>query len=179
LALLQEHKLRLNAKGAQIRIFLRTIDRTIDGIKGDTEMNVKDLYTGFSADKQNAYVEDLVNKLGEDQRAEIESTRNNFDMRSADGKTAVMQMLADIEGDLVNQMLTGTAADSVDLDDLLTLHRTWISDMWEKPCSSAAYSGMAELYTSTPDFRTRYETLGECFTDYLCAAMRAHNARIS
>jgi hypothetical protein len=117
--------------------------------------------------------------LGEDQRAEIESTRNNFDMRSADGKTVVMQVLADIEGDLVNQMLAGTAADSVDFDDLLTRHRTWISDMWGKPCSSAGYSGMPELYASTPDFRTRYETLAAGFTDYLCAAMRAHSARIS
>jgi DNA-binding transcriptional MerR regulator len=58
LAVLQEYKALLNVKGARIRILLRTIDLTIDGIKGDTEMNVKDLYTGFSADRQTAYVED-------------------------------------------------------------------------------------------------------------------------
>ncbi len=95
LAVLQEHKALLNAKGARIRILLRTIDLTIDGIKGDTKMNVKDLHAGFSADEK---------------------------------------ILADIEGHLVNHMLTGTAADSVDLDDLLTRHRTWISDMWGMPC---------------------------------------------
>ena len=49
--------------------------------------------------------------------------------------------------------------------------------MWGRDCSPDAYAGLAGLYLSHPDFRKRYETIGEGFTDYLAAAMKAHAAR--
>jgi hypothetical protein len=38
---------------------------------------------------------------------------------------------------------------------------------------------MADLYSSHPDFRARYEAHGEGFTDWLASAMRAYAARLA
>ncbi len=49
--------------------------------------------------------------------------------------------------------------------------------MWDKPCSPASYSGLADLYLSHPDFRARYEAIAPGFTEYLTAAMKAYATR--
>ena len=48
---------------------------------------------------------------------------------------------------------------------------------WDKPCPPAAYSGLADLYLSHPDFVKRYETIAPGFAEFLVAAMKAHAAK--
>ncbi len=179
MAALRAHRSRLREEVNRYRLLLRTIDRTIADIKGDGKMNVEKLYEGFSATKQDAYVEDLVTTLGEDARDQIVQGRSRYERRSGAAKKAAMQALADIEGALVARMQAGVAPGDPALDVLLERHQTWIGDMWGKACDASAYAGMADIYAAHPDFRARYESLGTGFTDYLCAAMRAYSARIA
>lgn len=52
--------------------------------------------------------------------------------------------------------------------------------MWgNKVCPPADSAGIADLYSSHPDFRARYEAHGAGFTDWLTAAMKAHAGRLT
>jgi hypothetical protein len=49
--------------------------------------------------------------------------------------------------------------------------------MWGKPCPPAAYAGLAELYETHPDFRSRYEALAPGLADFLPRVMRSWAAQ--
>ena len=52
--------------------------------------------------------------------------------------------------------------------------------MWNKACPPEAYSGLADLYLTHPDFRTKFDgDGGEGFTEWLTAAMKAYAARLT
>ena len=48
-AALVGHRGRLKAQGSRIRQLLRTIDRTIAVLKGERQMNIDELYQGFTS----------------------------------------------------------------------------------------------------------------------------------
>ncbi|WP_299934335.1 TipAS antibiotic-recognition domain-containing protein [uncultured Nitratireductor sp.] len=89
-----------------------------------------------------------------------------------------MRDLAGIEANLVKAMQDGTVPEARALDTALERHRTWVSDMWNRPCTPTAYAGLADIYESHPDVTQRYETLGKGFSRWLPATMRAGARRM-
>ena len=67
----------------------------------------------------------------------------------------------------------------VSLDPLLKRHRAWVAAMWDRPCPPDAYSGLADLHLSHPDFIKRYEAIAEGFSDYHADAMKAYALRLA
>jgi len=68
----------------------------------------------------------------------------------------------------------GVDPDSDVVDQLIDRHRAWVAMMWDRPCSPASYSGLADLYLAHPDFVARYEAMEKGFAEYLAGAMKLH-----
>ncbi|MEO6041769.1 MAG: MerR family transcriptional regulator [Croceibacterium sp.] len=73
LAILREHRERLAARVEHSRQLLTTIDRTIAELTGESTMDDKELYKGFSPEKQAEYEDWLVDRYGGEMRERIES----------------------------------------------------------------------------------------------------------
>lgn len=174
---LLRHREKLEAERERYRVLIDTIDFTIAGIKGETNMTNADLYKGFSAEKQAGYEAWLIERYGDPMKADIERSRKKFGAMTDAEKQAVMQELQRIEEALAEGLRRGVdpAADAI--DGLIARHRAWVAQMWDKPCSGEAYSGLADLYLSHPDFVARYESIEKGFATYLTSAMKAHAAK--
>jgi MerR family transcriptional regulator, thiopeptide resistance regulator len=178
---LREHRHVLDQRTEHYRELIATIDRTITALEGERKVDIQHLYKGFSAEKQAEYetwiVEPYGKKIRTDLRADVERSRKHVAGFSKEDIAARMQILAEVEAGLAEHCRRQTPKEDAGLEGLLVRHREWVAGMWGKPCSPAAYAGLADLYSSHPDFRTRYETLAPGLAEYLPAAMKAYAAR--
>jgi DNA-binding transcriptional MerR regulator len=179
-AILTEHRSAIADRVKRSRQLLRTIDRTIAELQGEAEMKDKDLYKGFSPEKQAQYEDWLVENYGGDMRRHIDESKAKLAKLDADGMAALMQ-----EGNAAGQVLAeafqnGAAPDDPANEPLLERHRAWVSAMWDKTCPPDAYAGLAELYLEHPDFRSKFDNDGGSgFTDWLSKAMKAYAAKLA
>jgi DNA-binding transcriptional MerR regulator len=174
---LRAQREKLAAEAKRYAELVRTIDRTIADLNGVTAMKNADLYKGISPEKQAEYERWLIEKYGGDMPERIAVSKKKYESMSDAEKRALNDELTDVETAWADAMKNGVPADSPSLDPLLRRHRAWVAAMWNKPCPPEAYAGLADLHLSHPDFVSRYETLGEGFSDYHARSMKAYAAR--
>jgi MerR family transcriptional regulator, thiopeptide resistance regulator len=175
---LRRQREKLAAEADRYAQLVRTIDRTIADLTGDTEMNDQDLYSGVTPPKQAEYEAWLVEKYGGDMPERIAVSRKTFEALTEPDKAALMQELKAIDEALAGAMKNGIPADSTALDPLLRRHRAWIATMWDKPCPPGAYHGLADMQQSHPDFVARHEAIAPGYSDYHAAAMKSYARRV-
>ncbi|MEO8315612.1 MAG: MerR family transcriptional regulator [Pseudomonadota bacterium] len=182
---LRDYRQQLVQRITQHHELIATVDRTIASIEGERKMEAKNLYQGFSAEKQAEYEEWIVNRYATDERSRdnlresVERSRKHVQAFSKEDIAARTQMLASLAAQLAEHCRKGTPAGHAELAPLLDGHRDWVAGMWGRPCPPRAYAGLADLYELHPDFRARYEVLTPGFSDYLPTAMRAYSRSFS
>jgi DNA-binding transcriptional MerR regulator len=170
---------KLAAEADRYAQLVKTIDRTIADLTGDTQMKNEDLYAGVTPPRQAEYEAWLVEKYGGDMPERIAASRRKFDALSESERAGLMRELKDIDDAWAGAMKNGIPADSPALDPLLERHRAWVATMWDKPCPPEAYAGLAQMHLSHPDFVARYEAIAPGFSDYHAEAMQAYARRRS
>lgn len=168
---------KLAAEAQRFARLVETIDRTIAALKGELEMDEKELYGGISPDNQAEYEAWLVDRYGGDMPQRIAESRKAYAQMAAEQQQAAMRELADVESALAEAMQRGIPADVRVLDPLLARHRAWVGLMWGRACPPEAFAGLADLHLAHPDFVARYEAIAPGFSDYHAAAMKAYAAR--
>lgn len=176
---LHRQRERLAAEAKRYAQLVRTIDRTIADLNGDGTMRNADLYKGISPEKQAEYERWLVEKYGGDMPERLAQTRRKYDQLTEAEKAKLQDDLKEIETAWADAMRNGIEAESPALDPLLARFRDWVSFMWARPCPPEAFAGLADMHLGHPDFVSRYESLGEGFSDYHAAGMKAYAARLA
>ena len=176
-AVLSHHREVLAERIERSRQLLTTIDRTIAELNGEGTMNDKDFYHGFAPEKQAEYEQQLIDHLGENARKGIEASKAHWGTLGKKDMQAALEEGGKAEMALVERFRAGDAIDAPEVEPALERHRAWVSRMWGRECPVPTYGSMADLYSSDPGFRARYEAHGEGFTDWLAGAMRAHAAQ--
>ncbi|MEO6079020.1 MAG: MerR family transcriptional regulator [Steroidobacteraceae bacterium] len=178
---LREYRQQLTQRIAHHHELIATVDRTINLLEGEQQMETGSMYKGFSAEKQAEYEDWIVNRYSSDERSrdnlrvDMQRSRQHVAGFTKEDFAARMRLAALVTAELAGHCRSGTPTEDSALAPLLERHREWVAGMWGKPCSPVAYAGLADLYESHPDFRSRYETLATGFADYLPAAMRAYS----
>jgi DNA-binding transcriptional MerR regulator len=179
LAILREHRGRLAERVERSRQLLRTLDRTIAELNGESVMDDKDLYQGFAPEKQAEYEDWMIERFGGDMRERIEASKAKVAALGADGFKVRIAEGGEVSAPLAEAFKSGVAPEDPANDPLLACHHAWIAKMWDRACPPEAYAGLADLYLAHPDFRTEFDKSGEGFVDWLTAAMKAYAARIA
>ena len=177
MGVLLQHREKLAAEQERYRVLIETIDRTIEELKGARTMSNADLYKGFSPEKQAGYEAWLIERYGEPMRESIEHSRRAFGELSVHERESLRKEYAEVEQALAGALRNGVDPASEAVGLLLRRHRAWVSTMWGKVCPPQAYSGLADLYRSHPDFIARYEGIAPGFAGYLADAMKLHAAK--
>ena len=177
ISVLMRHRAKLEAERERFRVLIDTIDRTVADMRGETPMPNADLYRGFSAERQAEYEAWLIERDGDPMKEDVARSRKAKAKMSEAESRAVMEELRDIETALAEGMKRGLDPAADPVGRVIARHRAWVAAAWDRPCTPDAYSGLADLYLSHPDFVTRYETIAPGFTTFLVAAMKAHAAR--
>ncbi len=169
---LQSHKARLEDEAKRLPKLIRTLERTIETIKGQKTMHIDTLYQAFPPEKQAAYEAELAQGSPEMQ-AHIARSKAAIGQKPE----AQMRELQEIEAGIITNMQAGLPANARDNAALIARHRAWVSTMWGRECAPDAHRGLAQMYGAHPDFNQRYEALAKDFTAYICAAILANSPR--
>jgi len=173
----QDHRKSIEQESRRQLQLLKTIDRTIADLTGETKMKTQDLYKGFSAEKQAEHVDWLLSNLDDKAQETLRMSKAKL-VKDADGdkNTLIknrMIELEKIEGELIMAMQSGVSDADEALNEPLRLHHSWVAQWWGHAPQKDAYIGLAEMYKSHPDFVQRYEALASGFATYLAASMTA------
>ena len=98
--MLREQRARIAGEADRYRRLARTIDRTIAELEGRDTVMDKQLYEGFSPEKQAGYEAWIIDKYGEQARPRIDAGRAALAAMSPEQKQDWMAEVAGIEGDL-------------------------------------------------------------------------------
>lgn len=177
LTALREQRSRLEQEADRFRRLARTIDRTIAELEGRKIMMDKQLYEGFSPDKQAGYEAWIIDKYGDQAKEGVEAGRAAVAAMSPDQRGGWMAEVAELEGDLASAMEDGAPADDPALDPLLKGHHAWVARTWKSPPTAEAYAELGVLYSTHPEFRLRYEGIRPGLADWMAAAMKAYGTR--
>jgi DNA-binding transcriptional MerR regulator len=174
---LKRHRKTLSQKAARYRRLIRTLDRTLDALEGDTQMKDEDLYKGFAPEKQAEYEAQIIERFGEPARASIEASKAALKRWSKADWERWGREYAEVESGMGKALADGLPADSDEVRALMRRHHAWVAVMWNRTPSRDSYIGLGQLYTDHPDFRARYEAVQPGLTEYLAGAMRSFAER--
>ena len=164
----------LSDKASRYRRLIKTLDRTLAALEGETEMKEEDLYKGFAPEKQAAYEAELIERFGEGARASIEESKKVVGKWSKADWERNSQEYGDVEARLGKALADGLPADSAEVRALIRRHHAWIAVMWNRKPSAQSYIGLGQMYVDHPDFHARYDAVQPGLAEYLSEAMRAY-----
>lgn len=179
LGILTEHREMLAERVERFRQLLRTIDRSIAELKGEGTMTDKELYQGFSQEKQAEHEQYLVDRFGGAMRAAIDESRARFGRLSEEEQKEALAEGGRAELALVECFRGGAEPGAKEVAPLLDRHRAWIARMWGRESTPLSYAGLADLYVTHPGFHERFEGHAAGFTQWLSSAMKLYAADLA
>jgi len=172
-AALRSHREHLAAQARRYRDLVRTLDRTLAELEGETDVNEKAMFKGFDPETQARHESWLADRYGEGIRTQIDDTKARMKDWGQSDYDALQAEVEDIEAGIAQAMLQGLPADSESVGRVIGRLHAWVARSWKQPPTAEAFKGLGRLYQDNPEFRARYEARASGLTDYLAAAMDA------
>lgn len=143
---LSRHRHALMQKKLRMEELTRTIDQTIERIKGENNMKDNEIFQGFTPEKQASYEEYLVNRYGDKVKKHIAEAKANAAEWSDAKKNANATDWDAICEALAFAMKRGDPVQSDAVQAVVAKHYTWIKQFWTPDHDS--YVGLGLGYTA-------------------------------
>lgn len=136
---LSSHRQVLEKNLKRTRKLIKTIDKTIEHLKGNKKMKEQDMYYGFSKEKQAEYEKQLIDRFGNKvEKAIAESKQKVKNWSKADWNSSAKECEA-ICQQLVK--LIGKSPESKEVQEVINLHYQWLKKFWTPDRESYAGHG--------------------------------------
>ncbi|VVC75734.1 HTH-type transcriptional activator mta [Aquicella siphonis] len=163
---LNSHRQVLERNLDRTKQLIKTIDKTIDHLRGKTTMKNEELYYGFDSERQKQYEKDLVKEGVVTQRF-MDEYRKKIDKWSQEEKDRFIEEGRLINQDLIHAIENHLRPDSSEVQTIIKKHHGWVG--WTP--TREGYIGLSEKYL-TPEFRQFYEKLHPGLTEFIVEAMK-------
>ncbi len=170
-AALLDQRMQLQARVDGATSMIRAIDAALETMKGDREMNAKQLFDGFDPSK---YEDETRARWGqtdaykESARRTKAYTREDWQRINRERDTT-LRKLADL-------LAAGKSPTDPAAVELAEAHRLHI-DRYYYPCSHDMHAKLAQMYTGDPRFEANLNRFGEGVAAFLAAAIRANGTQ--
>jgi MerR family transcriptional regulator, thiopeptide resistance regulator len=166
---LQSHRKVLRKELVRKRTLLKTIDKTIEHLKGKRKMKSQEIFTGFNPEVQAKHEEYLVNRYGEKIKEGIaESKARIKNWTKADWEKS-STAFNEICRDLVFALERNLPADSLDVQNLVRRHFQWLRQFWTP--NRESYTGHSQMIVDS-DLRKAYEAHHPQLPEYISAGIK-------
>lgn len=145
---LQSHRHTMQEKIKRLHTLIRTVDATILHLIGEVDMSKKNIFEGFSEEKQKRYEKEAVDNWGEAVTQSIKLWNTYSDER----KEEIMQEGSTIYQEIVANMDKG--ADSPEIRALLVRWHEHLHYFYEPTIE--ALGGLGNMYYDHPDFNANF-----------------------
>jgi MerR family transcriptional regulator, thiopeptide resistance regulator len=161
---LQSHRNLLTKKAERINELLVTIDKTIKNLKGETKMQIKEYYNGFSDEQIKKYREEVRQRWGEKALQESEERITKM------GKERFAALQA--EGGMIFQTISDNMSRGYDSDIIqaqVTKWRQWLENFHHY--SEEAVLGLGQEYSQGPEFAEFFRKFHNDLPEFLTKAI--------
>ncbi len=142
---LEGHRKTLQEKQIHMKELIQTVDKTIERIKGNKKMNDKEMFQGFSPEKQTEYENYIVNRYGDKAKTWVaDSKENTKDWTKSKWDTSFG------EWDIICKELSllmdkQISVESKEVQAVVKRHFDLIKQFWMP--NQASYIGLGQSYT--------------------------------
>ncbi|HEX7973339.1 MAG TPA: MerR family transcriptional regulator [Anaerolineales bacterium] len=164
---LQAHKVALQRRVKRINQLIATVDQTILHLKGKSDMSKKQLFEGFSEEKQKQYEQEIRQRYGE--RA-FEGTKD-WNSYSTVQKEKIKAEGEAVYRDLVEKMDKGPA--SPEVQRIIARWHRHLRYFYEP--SVERLLGLADLYNDHPDFVATFQKSHPDLPEFLRQAIQVYS----
>lgn len=145
-AALHSHRKVLQRNVERTKELIKTIDRTIEHLRGDKKMKDHEMYQGFSKERQAKYEQYLVNLLGDAIKDPMEASKKKMKNWSKAEWDKFSQDWDSICKDLAKLFTKHVQPDSREAQEVIRRHYKWLP--WNgSSCTKEAYIGLGQGYT--------------------------------
>jgi DNA-binding transcriptional MerR regulator len=171
---LESHREILCQNLAHTRALIRTIDKTIEHLKGAKKMKDQELFAGFSPEQQAKHEQYLIDRFGPKMKDEITRSKARVkDWTKADWERSGWAF-AEICRDLVGMMERPLAADSDEVQAVIRRHHRCLKQFWTPTRES--YAGHGQLIVDS-ELRKAYEAYHPQLPEFTAAGIKAFAQR--
>jgi DNA-binding transcriptional MerR regulator len=163
---LKSHRAVLEKNLDQTKILIKTIDKTIAHLRGETNMKDEELYYGFDSERQKKYEQDLIDS-GRVTEKEMKKYREIYKNYTKEDWDRFKEEGENIHDALVQAMKQKLNPDSKEVQHLIRRHHAWVG--WNP--TREKYTGLSQLY-QTPEFGKFYNRFEPEFLPFLVESMK-------
>jgi DNA-binding transcriptional MerR regulator len=167
LGALYSHKEALNNQAARISRLIRTVDNTIDHLKGNNIMSEKGLFEGFSEEEQEKYA------LEAEQMYDPETVRESNRKWKAYSAAKKEQVLAEgkaVYQDMIAVMPKGAA--SAEVQAIVERWRRHMDYFWTPNLEQLL--ALANGYNDDPRFKANFDTMHPKLAEFMQEAVQIY-----
>jgi MerR family transcriptional regulator, thiopeptide resistance regulator len=161
---LQSHRSLLTKRAERINELLTTVDKTIQKLKGELKMNIKEYYQGFSDEKIEKYRNEVRQRWGEKALQESEEKVGKMGKE----KFAAVQT----EGGKIFQSISDNMSRGYDSNFVQTQvarWRQWLENFYHY--SDEAVLGLGRVYSQDPEFAEFFRKIHKDLPEFLTKAI--------
>jgi MerR family transcriptional regulator, multidrug-efflux activator len=166
------HRKEIVKRVDRLRTLIRTIDRSIEEIRGGRIMSEKELYNGFDVDaildENRQYEEEVAETYDPEVVAESKRRTSKY---SKEDWGRILKEGDDINKEIAKNLDAGVSPDSVVIQKLVERHFTYINDRFYI-CSIQMYAALGETYLSDHRFTETFEKIRVGLAEYIVAGIR-------
>jgi DNA-binding transcriptional MerR regulator len=166
---LKKHKGELQKRVARLNRLIKTVDKTIQHVKGTLKMSDHDIFEGFSEEQQEEYARQAGQRW--DPKL-VDQSMQLWKSYSPEKKQQVLDEGKAIYVDILGHMQAGKAPESPEVQDCLVRWHQHMRYFYEP--SWAILRGLGQGYAAFPDFRATFEKMHSDLPDFLNEAIRVY-----
>ena len=166
---LHSHRRILENSLDRTQILIKTIDKTLDHLRGKIKMSDIEMYKGFDPVKQQEYEKYLVDTGVLTQKDIDSSWKKAKNWKKQDWETFKKEG-DDLNKELIIAIKAHLSPGSPEVQSLIRRHHAWVKHFWIPTRES--YIGLSEMYLAHPDFREFYKNHHPKLLEFLVEGMR-------
>lgn len=161
---LQEHRRTLQQRIRRLEGLIGTLDKTLRYMKGQTTMEMDELFEGFDEETQQRYEVEAAQLWGEEK---VRESRRNWDSYTGERKRAILAEAGDIYRGLAGQVGTDPARPEV--QKLIAAWHQNLRHFYEP--NREILLGLAQAYVDDPRFAAFFSRLHPSLPAFLQRAI--------
>lgn len=167
MAALGSHREVLKMNLEQTQKLIKTIDKTIEHLKGKKKMKEIEMFSGFSKKQQAEYERQIIERLGEQGKAHIEESKQKKWSKAEEEK--FKKDFIEICKELTKLLDKECIPYSKEVQNAIQKHYMWLKNFWTP--TKETYTAHGELILDT-DLRKAYEVYHARLPEFLVEGIR-------
>jgi len=164
------HKILLAKKEERIRTLLKTVDKTISKLKGETSMEIKDYYQGFSDEQIEKYRSEVRRRWGDKTLRESEERVTKM---GKEGFKVLQAEFSQIFEMVNNNMSKGIESEVI--QEQVARWQRWLENFSHYP--NEALVGLSGEYDQNPEFKKNFTAWNKEITGFFAQAVEYYCGR--